>query len=104
MYTTYQIPLSPQPQKQRISLSGVYYNLTVKWNIQTNCWILDIADVNNNPMISGMPLITGADLLAQYKYLNFNGILIAACDNNMFQVPDITNLGTTGHLYFIAIS
>lgn len=101
MSTAYEIPLSATPQRLSISLGGVQYRLTVRWIVPMACWVLDISDVEGNPILSGLPIITGADMLAQYEYLNFGGQLIAQSDFDINAVPNFTNLGTTGHLYWV---
>lgn len=101
MSTAYEIPLAPGPQRLTISLGGVQYRLTVKWNVQAQIYILDIADLNGVPILSGVPIVTGADLLAQYEYLGFGGQLIAQTDFDVDLPPGFTNLGTTGHLYWV---
>ena len=96
-----EIPLIAAGQTFSVMLAGVSYNMTVRWNIPAACWMLDIADTNDNPILSGLPMITGADLLEQYGYLNIGGQLIVSSDNDPNQVPTYTSLGTLGHLYFI---
>lgn len=97
----FEIPLSPVPQRFSIQLGGVFYRLRLLWNRPANCWVLDVADQNDVPMVQGIPIITGADLLAQYGYLGFGGQLIAQTDSDPYAVPTAENLGTTGHLYFV---
>jgi len=110
MSTTYEIPLQPNAQTLRISLAGVYYNLTVLWNNLSLNWNVDIADDSFNNILTGVPLVVGSDLLQQYGYLNFGGQLIAYVDidssdndNDIdnFESPSYDDLGQTGHLYFI---
>lgn len=84
-----------------ISLLSIIYRLTLKWNQNSQCWILDITDVNSIPILTGIPLVTGADLLEQFEYLGIGGQLIAQTDNNIDAVPTFDNLGSTGHLYFV---
>lgn len=102
MSTTYEIPLTPESQTFQISLVGVAYQLTVTWrDAPSGGWFLDIADANLNPIIQGIPLITGADLLAQYRHLPVPaGQLWVATDGNPNAVPTFSNLGITSHLYF----
>lgn len=104
MTTAFTIPTSSTPQQLSISLGGVKYTLTTKWNVPANCWVLDIADVNNNPIVSGICLVTGVDLLEQYGYLNFGGKLYVQTDHDINAVPTLSNFGTTGHLYFVTAS
>ena len=101
MLTPYQIPLQSNPQILNITLAGTQYTLTIKWNSQCQSWVIDIADVNGNPILSGVPMVTGTDLLGQFEYLNFGGELVAQTMNATDDVPDFTNLGTNGNLYFL---
>lgn len=99
--TVFEIPLASNNQKFSITLVGVTYNMTVRWCPPASCWILDIADLNNVPIIQGIPMVTGADLLEQYEYLGFVGSLVVQTDYEPNLVPDFTSLGNTGHLYFL---
>lgn len=76
-------------------------NIRVKWNPPAGCWVADISDINNTPVLVGVPLVTGANLLEQFLHLGFSGKLIAQTDNAPDVVPTFTNLGTTGHLYYL---
>lgn len=102
MITPYEIPLQAKPQGFYISLAGTTYFLKLKWNSFNGSWILDIFDDNQELIVGSIPLITGADLLAPYRYLGFGGGLVVQTDNNPNEVPDFGSLGDTGHLYFIS--
>lgn len=98
----YEIPLSPQAQTFNIALGGTTYRLTVQWNnAPTGGWVLDIADSDDVPVIAGIPLVTGIDLLEQYPDAGINGSLEVQTDTDLFAVPDFSNLGKTSHLYFL---
>lgn len=101
MSSPFQIPLIASPQTLSISMAGVVYQLTVKWNVATGSWVLDIADNSGNPIISGIPIVTGEDLLSPFGYLNFGGKLIAQTDNDVDAVPTFENLGSSGNLFFV---
>lgn len=101
MPLVFEIPLVATPQSFSITLNGIQYNMTVRWCDPAQSWTLDIMDSNNDPIVRGIPLVTGADLLEQYGYLNIGGQLIVQTDNNTDEVPSFTSLGTTGHLYFL---
>lgn len=121
MATYYEIPTIGLPQSFSIQLSGVTYNLRLLYQPasfgppiigvehQTNLlvdlsqiggWVLDISDANNNPLACGIPLVTGTNLLAQYRYLNIGGAIVVSTDGSDLP-PTQTNLGTSGHLYFV---
>ncbi len=97
-----EVPLIANPQRFSIQLNGVGYVFVVKWNTADDAgWILDIQDENNVPLVGGIPLVTGADLLAQYGYLGFTGQLQVQTDFDLDAVPTFDNLGDTSHLYFV---
>lgn len=99
MTTAYEIPLSAEPQTFNIPIAGTTYGFTVRWNIPNASWMIDISDSSGNPILTSIPMVTGADLLAQYAYLGFGFQLVCQTDNSPDAVPTYTNLGTTGHLY-----
>jgi len=101
MTTYYEIPLSPEPQTFTIPIGGVTYGFNVQWNVNNASWIIDIADASGNPIVSGIPVVTGVDLLGQFGYLGFGFQLVAQTDNSPDTVPTFDNLGTTAHLYAI---
>ena len=75
----YKIPLTPTPQTFNINLADKEYRLTVRWNASfgSESWILDIAAADNGtPILSGIPIVTGVDLLGPYEDLEFGGHLV----------------------------
>lgn len=102
--TPFEVPLNPIAQKLSIVLANVTYNLTVKWNSKSECWVVDLADANDVPIVSGIPLVTGADLFEQYGYLALGGGLIVQTDHDQDLVPAYAALGSSGHVYFIIAS
>jgi uncharacterized membrane protein len=101
MATVFLVPLQPNNQIVQASLAGTLYQLTVRWNDMNQAWMLDLADAIGNPIISGIPMVTGQDLLAPFKYLRIGGQLIVQTTNDTDAVPTLANLGSTGNLYFI---
>ena len=100
---TFEIPLTPEAQKFLITLTGVQYQFTLRYRNASvgGGWVLDIADSVGNAILSGVPLVTGCDLLAQYAYLGFGGELWVQSDLDPGAVPDYDNLGVTSHVYFV---
>jgi uncharacterized protein DUF6983 len=104
MSTPHEIPTVPAAQKMTIPLGGTTYILRLMWCISAACWVLSISDVDDNLIVGGIFLVTGADLLEQYDYLGIGGVgnkLIVQSDNDPTLVPSYTTLGLTGHLYFV---
>ena len=105
----FEIPLAPVPLVFQITLAGTTRTMTTFYrDAPAACaggagWCLDIADEGNNPIVCGIPLVTGADLLAQYAYLDLGGQLWVRSDGDPAAVPAFQNLGQVpgGHLYWI---
>ncbi|MBK5145840.1 hypothetical protein I2494_19415 [Budviciaceae bacterium BWR-B9] len=97
--TINEIPLTPYNQKFNIALVGVVYKMRIVW--RASFWCLDISDNSDNPLVTGIPLVTGTNLLAQYAYLNFGFSLVIYCDVRGQENPTKTDLGTKSHLYVI---
>lgn len=72
----YNVPLRDGPQTLTIALSGVVYQLRVRYSARTDLWVLDIADADGVSMVRGIPMVTGCDLLRQYHHLGFGGALV----------------------------
>jgi len=83
-------------------MAAVNINYSVAWNQAASCWVIDISDSSGNPLVQGIPLVCGADLLGQYGYLGLGGELIVQTDNSPDTPPTFTNLGASGHLYFFS--
>ena len=75
--------------------------MTFRWCAPAVCWLLDVADAGGAAILSGVPLVTGTDLLGQFIYLGIGGALIVQSDNSPNRVPSYTTLGITGHLYYL---
>lgn len=99
--TPFLVPLQPQPQTFTIFLSGTEYVISYKWNAQNGSWIMDVADASSDPIVSGIPLITGADLLAQLEYLDLGGAMIVQTESDPDVIPTVDDLGTTSNLYYV---
>ena len=94
--------MSSAPQTFSISLGGTTYQLTFHYhNVDMGGWVLDIADASNKPILCGIPLVLGVDLLAQYAYLNFGGMLVVMNDGGGTAVPTFQNIGKDSHIYFV---
>ncbi len=98
-----ELPVVPsQAQRFRQDLSGTTYNFRLTYDTaQDGCWILDIGDENSVVMVAGIPLVSGVDLLAQYRHLGFPGSLIVTTDRGAGEVPTFDGLGVTSHLFFV---
>lgn len=102
--STYVVPLSGSNESFSITLNTVNYGFLVMWR-DDPCgmggWFIDISDSLGDPLVQGIPLITGADLLEQYGYLGFNGSLYVQTAQDPMAPPTFDNLGTDCQLYWV---
>jgi len=97
----FEIPLSAEPQLFLINLVGKQYYFRVWWNDAISTWHLDILLSDKAPLINGIPLITGTDLLGQYEHLGIGGSLFVCSDTESpDDLPTFQNLGIDSKLYF----
>lgn len=115
MAVPFEVPLAPENRIFTIPLAGVIYGLRIIWRASgptrmppsntaetDGTWVLDITDAQGAPVVSGIPLVTGIDLLAPYAYLGLGGSLVVQTDGDPGATPTFGNLGQASHLYFIA--
>lgn len=113
MPQVFKIPVTPQrTQKFGIALNGIPYNLRFAWNAAHQSWIMDILDADNNRLLMGVPLITGADLLAQHAHLNIGVnstagtwiemfVVTYAIDKPPVTTPLYSSFGIDSNLYYV---
>lgn len=104
MATLNEIPLSGVPETFSVELGTTTYKMTVRWNPVASYWYLDIADSNGSMIVAGIPMVIGHNLLEQYDYLGFSGVLVVSNDTDPEQDPPYEGLGTNTHLYYQASS
>ena len=93
----YVIPLTPEPQRFSIVLAGRELLLAVRWmDAPEGGWLLDMADAEGVPLVSGIPLVAGCDLLEPYAYLGLGGALLLSGD----EPPSPVTLGRGVDLLF----
>ena len=99
MTTIAEIPLRGAETFQ-VTLANTVYNLSVIWRDPFG-WFLDIARQDGTKLVSGIPMVSGIDLLQPYPQFQFGGALVLATDGNPTADPTFDNLGTACHLYFV---
>ncbi|MBB1625689.1 hypothetical protein [Achromobacter sp. UMC71] len=99
MASFYEIPLLPVPQSFTIALGGKDYRLTMQYR---DGWMLDIGAADGGMLVAGIPLVTGVDLLGQYRHLGFEGGLWLINAISSDDPPTYENLGIESKLYWKA--
>jgi hypothetical protein len=100
----YEILLKPEPQTFQATLpNGTFQFRVVYADAPEAGWIMDIAEVQTGAsLVAGVPLVTGVDLLAPYRYLGFTAPMWVTTDGDPDAVPTYANLGVTSHLWISA--
>lgn len=104
MAIVYEVPLTNAPQQMQVTFASVTYQITVTWNHIGQQWQMDIAEADGTPLVNGIPLVAGLDLLEPYEYLGFGVRLFVQTDNDTLADPTYDNLGTNAHLYVTPIT
>jgi len=87
-------------QQFSITLGSETYKINLVWNNVGGLWIMNLNDASNNPIVHGIPLVTGIGLLRQYGYLGFEGDLFVQSNNDPDALPTYAGLGVTSQLYY----
>lgn len=95
-----EIPLTPDNQQFTTAINGVNYSILTLWRDDAG-WIIDLQDSNGADIVTGIPLMTGVNLLAQFSYLNLGFGLAVVCDDPAQDYPTKTDLGINSHLLAI---
>lgn len=95
----YQIPLSAQAQRFKIDIAGKTYTLRFQYaDAADGGWFMDIGDANGADLVTGLPLVSGIDLLGQHKHLDIGVTLWLTSP----EPPAYSELGTSSLLIFEA--
>jgi hypothetical protein len=96
------VPLTSLPNQSfavqlTVDSNALTLNLTLGYTAMAGYWQMTVADVNNNQLIASVPLITGlypgANLLAQYGYLQVGSAYLLNTGNTPVDYPGPNNLG-----------
>lgn len=101
MSTPFEVPFTPgTPQTLVVQIGSRTCRVAIQWCAPAGCWVMDLVnDVDGSPIIFGLPLVTGADLLAQLEYLGLGVAMLVQTDAEPDAVPTFANLGGTSHLF-----
>ncbi|WP_198080391.1 phage baseplate plug family protein [Acinetobacter calcoaceticus] len=92
----YEIPLNNGNQKFNIRLGGAQYKLQLIYRVKS--WYLDIFDSSENPLIAGLPLLMGDNLLIQHQHIIKGSLYVL--NTNEDESQTFGDLGTLIKLYW----
>lgn len=92
----YEIPFNNGNQKFNIRLGSVQYKLQLIY--RTEQWYLDIFDTAENPLIVGLPMLVGDNLLVQHQHIIKGALYVLNTNEDESQA--FSDLGTNIKLYW----
>lgn len=95
-----EIPLTPDNQKFLVTIGGLVCTMSLIWRDVAG-WTLDVMDSGGNALMTGLPVLTGVDLISQHPDLGIKGRLVVVTDNDAPGETTKNNLGVKSHLIFI---
>ena len=99
--TRYEIPLGPSQRTMTIALQGGVYQLRFFYADAPEAgWTLDISDSVGNPILCGVAVVPGVDLLSPYAYLGIGGKLFVVTDQADGSPPSYSSFGVNSHVYY----
>lgn len=93
----FEIPLRSGSQKFITTLNGKAYQLRLIWRAPVG-WFLDIAKTDTTPLVNGIAVVTGVNLIQQYQHL-IKGELWVYTEG--LENPDYQSVGDTLKLYWV---
>jgi len=98
-----EIPLNSGPERFGLAINGVNYRFRTGYaNADGSGWYLDISHDDGSPLISGMALVPGTNLMAPYSYMGLNFALLMTSESG--DPPLFGELGTACRLYVGTLS
>ncbi|KDA93341.1 phage baseplate plug family protein [Pantoea agglomerans] len=94
---TSEIPLSPDNQQFTTTINGINYSILTLWRDEAG-WVIDLLNSSSIAIVTGIPLVTGANLLEQFGFLRLGFGLVVVCDDPAQGYPTRDDLGLRSHL------
>lgn len=87
--------------KFKITLSGVIFTLSFRYNSRTTRWLMDILDSSENPVLMGLPLLINRNVTSQYPTFAIpEGVFFATDDTGKNQEAGLFSFGTDHSLWY----
>jgi len=82
-------------------LDGTDYILRFRYNGRSTSWYMDMSTPENAPIIMGIKIVVGTELLSSFKHLAIpQGIMYAVNLENVNQEPTRNNFGSEIRLVY----
>lgn len=88
--------------KFKITLSGVIYVMSFRFNTRSNSWYLDILDSSNQVIIAGLAILIDRNLLGQYRTFAVPVGTLFATDDTGKELEPTLNSFRVDHTFWYA--
>jgi hypothetical protein len=97
----YSLPVKPYAVKFRIMVGNTDYWFQTQYREAEEAgWVLDLLDANEQPMIMGIALVAGLDLMWQYHHMGVGFSLVLKTREDR-GTPTYESLGTDDELLLV---
>lgn len=87
--------------KFKITLSGVIFTLSFRYNTRSSRWVMDIQDPSGNPILCGLVCLIERNMDGQYTTFAIPaGIFFATDDTGQGTQPTLYSFGTDHTLWY----
>lgn len=80
---------------------NITFIITQSFNAQAGYWTLGIHDNANVPIVLGVPLLCGYNLLEQYGYLDIGELYVVNVSDQTIEAPDDNNIAENFQLEWV---
>lgn len=99
-----ELPLPAGPSIFSVAIKGREFRFRFAYaNTEGGGWYMDIGDADSNPLICGLPLTTGLNLLGQFGYLGLDFGLYVSVDGRPDEAPDYQDMGNGLHVKVVTV-
>lgn len=94
----YELPMTGDPSQEFIcEIGGNKYLFRVQLNVRGDLWTLDVNTFDDTPIVQGIPLALGADLLATERF-TYGTLFVVDYSGNEAD-PNADNLADYGLIW-----
>lgn len=98
----FEFPLTPGAQQMTVPVSDEQFTFRFAWSDSPEGgWFIDILRLDGSPLVRGLPLTAGENVLQQFDYLGISGAIYVQTDNDPLVEPTYDNLGLNGRVFFV---
>ena len=98
----FEFPLSPNAQQMTVPIGDEQFTFRFAWSDSPDGgWFIDVLRLDGSPLVRGLPLTAGENVLQQFDYLGIPGEIRVQTDNDPLVEPTYDNLGLNGRVFFV---